>query len=72
MTEQQKADIGISSVPILKLYWVFNVLQTEGLDPSYYEVIPNEPLHEFEKDDRAEQLIHATNANIEILESSRA
>lgn len=63
---------GIKSVPILKLFHVFNVAQTQGLDPAFYEVIPQEPLKDFEKDLRAENLILSTGANVEIKESNRA
>lgn len=72
MTPGQYQQSGIKSIPVLKLYRVFNVAQTQGLDPVHYEAIPHEPLQDFEKDDRAEQLIQATGAVIEITESNRA
>jgi len=73
MSAQDREANGINTVPILKLYRVFNVTsQTEGLDPEYYETKPQEPLQDFVKDDRAEELIQATGAQIEIIESNRA
>lgn len=70
-TEQYKAE-GITSIPILKLYRVFNVAQTGGLDESLYSAPPQEPLQGFEKDACAEELIHSTGACIEITQSNRA
>ena len=72
MPRKEQKDRGIKTIPILKLYHVFNVAQTEGLAPAFYEVKPREPLQDFEKDDRAEALIRSTNANIEITQSNRA
>lgn len=73
MSEQERKKNGIKTIPVLKLYRVFNVTsQTEGLDPKYYETKPQDPLQDFIKDDRAEGLIQATGADIEIVESNRA
>lgn len=73
MSAQDRAANGINAIPILKLYRVFNVTsQTEGLDSKFYETKPQEPLQDFVKDDRAEELIRATGAEIEIIESNRA
>lgn len=72
MSEAERQKRGIQQIPVIKLYHVFNVAQTEGLDEFYYEAEPTEPLHEFEKDDRAEALINATGADIEIVQSNRA
>ncbi|MBI1227773.1 MAG: DUF1738 domain-containing protein [Bacteroidetes bacterium] len=72
MTPAQFKEAGITSIPVLKLYRVFNVAQTEGLDDKFYEAQPQEPLQDFEKDDRAEGLIHSTGADIEITQSNRA
>lgn len=63
---------GIQKIPVLKLYRVFNIMQTSGLKEDWYEVAPQKPLQDFEKDDRAEALIQSTGANIEITESNRA
>ena len=73
MSEQERKKNGIKAIPVLKLYRVFNVTsQTEGLDPKYYETKSQDPLQDFIKDDRAEDLIQATGADIEIVESNRA
>ena len=56
MGKAQKKDIGLQTIPMLKLYRVFNVAQIEGLDPSFYEVAETVPLQPIEKDDRAESL----------------
>lgn len=72
MSPKKQDEIGIRSIPIPKLYRVFNVAQTEDLDPALYEAEPKEPLQDFEKDERAEQLILSTGAEIEIVESNRA
>lgn len=72
MSPGQYNEAGIKAIPVLKLYRVFNVAQTEGLDSSFYETAPVEPLQDFEKDDRAEELIHSTGAEIEITESNQA
>lgn len=72
MPTQAQSEQGIKKVPILRLYHLFNVSQTEGLAPSFYEVTPMEPLCDMEKDDRAEALMVATNADIEIVKGNRA
>ena len=72
MNKGQIESLGLITIPVLKLFRVFNVAQTEGLDEAYYEVIPQEPLQDFEKDERAEKLIYATGADIEVTESDRA
>lgn len=72
MSPQAQSEKGIKKVPILRLYYLFNVSQTEGLAPAYYEVLPSEPLCDIQKDERAESLIVATKANIDIIESNRA
>ena len=71
MSAEQQS--GIDTIPVLKLYRVFNVSsQTEGLDPKHYEAPPQEPLQDFEKDDRAEQVIQSTGIDIEIIQGNRA
>lgn len=72
MSEQVWQKLGIKSVPVVKLYHVFNVGQTEGLHESYYEAEPAEPLTDFQKDDWAEALIAASGADIEVVQSSQA
>ena len=72
MSKAQIKEAGIKSIPVLKLFRVFNVAQTEGLAPAFYDVTPQEPLQEFDRDERAEELIHSTGANIEIIETNRA
>lgn len=72
MSKQEFKDAGLTDIPVLKLFHVFNVAQTQGLDPTFYEVVPQEPLKDFEKDERAERLIYGTGAQIEIIESNRA
>lgn len=63
----------IDTIPVLKLYRVFNVSsQTEGLDHNYYDAPSQEPLQDFEKDDKAEQLIHATGIDVEIIKGNQA
>lgn len=71
-SKSELQEAGLTDIPVLKLFHVFNVAQTEGLDPAFYEVVPQEPLQDFEKDDRAEKLILYTGAEIEIVESNRA
>lgn len=71
MTPDQQGEI--TSIPILKLYYVFNVSsQTEGLDISYYEAPIQEPLQEFEKDERAEGVIKTTGIAVEIIQGNTA
>lgn len=73
MKPQELAAKGIQPIPILKLYRVFNVAaQTEGLDPSFYEFEPQEPLQEFEKDDRVEEILKLSGAKLNIIPSNRA
>ena len=72
LSEGQRQNLGVKVIPMLKLYTVFNVAQTEGLDPIHYAVQASEPLQDIERDDRAEALIRATGAQIEITESNRA
>jgi len=72
MSNEAREAKGLHKIPILKLYHVFNVAQTEGLEPSFYEAFPVEPLSDFEKDERAEALLLACGADIVITESNRA
>ena len=72
MNPAQMEQAGIVSVPVLKLYRVFNTVQTEGLEPGFYEATAQEPLQDFQKDERAEELIRSTGATIEITKSNRA
>ena len=72
MSKAQMKDSGIKSIPVLKLYRVFNVAQTEGLEADFYDVLPQEPLQDFDRDERAEALIRSTGADIEIIESNQA
>lgn len=73
LNQQERESSGIKQIPILKLYRVFNVTsQTQGLSSEFYETTPQEPLQDFVKDERAEELIYATGADIEIIESNRA
>lgn len=72
LSPTQAAELGVQPIPVLKLYRVFNVAQIEGLDAQYYEVEPQEPLQDFQKDERAEALIRLTGADIDIVQSNRA
>ncbi len=72
LTPVQCQSLGITSIPVLKQYRVFNIAQTSGLNPAWYEIEPQEPLQEFEKDEHAENLVKATGANIEIEASNQA
>ena len=72
MSAAQLKNRGITSIPVLKLYRVFNITQTQNLAEEWYKVVPQEPLKPFEKDERAEVLIQSTGANIEIAKSNRA
>lgn len=70
-SQQEK---GIQSIPVLKLYRVFNLAnQTEGLDEAFYDVEPiEELLTEFDKNESAENLIKDTGATIHYKKSNRA
>lgn len=72
LNKDQQKERGLKKIFMLKLYRVFNVVQTEGLAPEFYHVEPQEPLPEFEKNDRAEKLVFSTDAKIEIIESNEA
>jgi len=72
LNAKQSNEEGITSIPVIKLYHVFNVAQTQGLDESFYKVDPLEPLNEFTKNERAEDLIIHTGANIEVTQSNQA
>ena len=72
MSGAQRAEIGLQTIPMLRLYNVFNVAQIEGLDPSYYEPSEKPELRDFEKDDRAEAVIRATGVKIEEVAGDRA
>lgn len=70
MTPDQQSEI--NTIPVLKLYWVFNVsAQTEGLDESYYEAPEQEPLQDFQKDERAEEIIRTTGIEVEIIKGNK-
>lgn len=69
MTPDQQSKI--NTIPILKLYRVFNISsQTEGLEESHYEAPEQEPLQEFEKDERAEEVIRTTGIEVEIIKGN--
>ncbi|MDF1864412.1 MAG: zincin-like metallopeptidase domain-containing protein [Saprospiraceae bacterium] len=72
LNKAQQKELGLRKIPVLKLFRVFNVSQTEELNASFYEIEKQDLLNHFEKDDRAEKLIHSTDANIEIKESNEA
>ena len=65
---------GIETVPVLKLYRVFNLAgQTEGLEDDFYNVKPiEEELTDFSKDQSAEKIIKDTGAIIHFKKSNRA
>ena len=70
MTPDQQSSI--NTIPILKLYRVFNVsAQSEGLDEKHYEAPEEAPLQDFEKNDRAEEVIRTTGIEIEIMKGNR-
>lgn len=55
----------INSIPVLKLYRVFNIAcQTEGLDEAFYTIEELDEMQDFEKDESAENLIRQTGAKI--------
>lgn len=73
MTAGTYAALQIQKIPMLKGYSVFNVSQIEGLPDEMYYVPENKvELTEFVKNEKAEQLIHSTDAKIEIKKSNRA
>lgn len=73
MNFNQMQSLGINTIPVLKLYRVFNIAsQTEGLDESFYTHDVEEELQSFEKDESAENLIKETGATIIEKESNRA
>ena len=72
MSNDGTGENGITKVPVLRLYRVFNVLQTSGLNKDWYEVVEQEPLRLFEKDERAENLIASTGAKIQVTRSNEA
>lgn len=64
---------GIQSIPIMKLYSVFNLTQTEGLEHLREAPEKTPDLNEqFKRHARAEQLMNATQADIRIKQSNRA
>ncbi len=62
----------IKKIPVLKQYNVFNLSQTKDLPESFYTIEDKPQLNEFERDEKAEELIFSTDAKIEIKESNRA
>lgn len=74
MAMDKQVSIGLTSIPILKLYQVFNLYsQTIGLPEQYYE-IPQAPkvFNTIEKNLAAENLIISTGANIEYKMGNKA
>lgn len=69
--EQLKVQ-GITKRPLLRYFNIFNIFQTTGLDEAFYKVEATKELEEFEKDERAENLINSTNANITYKAGNRA
>lgn len=72
-TFSQSRNIDLQPVPLVKLYRVFNVMaQSTGLDETYYDMSPQEPLSAWEKIDRMENAITFTGAHIEHSPSNQA
>ena len=65
---------GVTKRRVLKYYFVFNVADVEGLPTEYYKnpKFPEAILTQWEKDDRAEEIIKNTGANIQYLPQNRA
>ena len=70
--KERKKALGIKTIPYLKYYNVFNIAQTEGLPEEFYYVEPSQEMPPFEKDERAEALLHNTGADIAISERNSA
>lgn len=68
MSMGKMESFGIAAIPVLKLYRVFNVAQNKGLLEEYYQFAqqPLEELKDFEKEDRAEDLIKSTGATVDV------
>ena len=74
MGNNEKAERGIESIPTMRLYHVFNIYQTQGLPEEYYRLPEADlaKLTEFEKDQKAEDLISATGAHIQYVPGNKA
>lgn len=73
MSQEQIKSLGISSIPLLNIYHVFNAhAQTENLPPHYYEIADAPVLSEFAKNEAAENLIRSTGAHIDIRATNSA
>lgn len=72
--EEIQDKTGVTNRSVLKTYYVFNVQDVEGLPSAYYidEKEKNTVLTQWEKDERAEQIIINTGAIIEYLPQNKA
>ncbi|KAA3621020.1 MAG: DUF1738 domain-containing protein [Bacteroidetes bacterium] len=64
MTEEEQKRLELKKRFFLRYFRVFNIAQTKGLDDSYYQLNETPVLTPIEKDDKAENLIYSTNAEI--------
>lgn len=62
LSAQDKLNVEVKSM--IRFYYVFNVMQTYGLDPQFYTKPVTRELSEIEKNDKAEQLLYNTGAEI--------
>lgn len=64
MSDDEKGKLKLKKRVILKYFNVFNIAQTTDLDLSFYKIGELPSLSNFEKDEKAEELIRSTNAHI--------
>lgn len=73
MSKKQYISLGIRKLPMLKAYSVFNISQIENLPKDMYDVPKQKiELTDFIKNEKAENLINSTDANIRIKKSNSA
>ena len=64
MSDATRDHLKVRAVAVLKQYLVFNLSQTKGLPPQYYQFEPIELPTELQQDEATEKLIHSTGAEL--------
>ncbi len=72
MSEKVKAALEIEKISYLKRFKVFNVLQTEGLPEEFYVIPQLVSVSPVELNSKADEILKASGAQIEISPSNRA
>jgi antirestriction protein ArdC len=72
LTPIERVNQGISRIPFLRNYFVFNLGDVIGLPEEFYFTSQTPELSDFEKDERAERILDNTGATIYYIDQNRS